>query len=225
MLIQPLILAQILRVTTSATLFYDEEEIVQDWDDSLWETREGKQVAFPQSSTGECLGERMSLRAGESAVIKSHKSFGLAPYNDGFRCRWIFKPVDCDLGLVCHLQTRTARSGSRSCQGGDYVRIMKGRTQTGAQAEVTFHKKYCGKRTASLKFSGDETVKIVFKTSSNSRKAPAKLDGFTCRVVCLGNSKPQIKQTTTTTTTTTTRLDPLVGLGRLPVKCRRPGKD
>ena len=192
MLLQHLILSQLLLTGTFAQLFYDETEIVEDWDDGEW--REGKQLLFPQDSAGQgqCLGEKRQLAGGETAVIKSHKSFGLAAYDDGFRCRWVFKPVQCDLTLVCHLQTRTARSGSRSCAGGDYVRIMKG----GPGGGVTFHKKYCGKRTASLKFSGNETLKIVFKAASNARKAAAKMDGFTCRVVCESKHKPTSTSTT-----------------------------
>ncbi len=37
-------------------------------------------------------------------------------------------------------------------------RIMKGRG-----SNVVFNKKYCGKDTTSLKFTGDETVKLLFK--------------------------------------------------------------
>ena len=185
---------------TSAQLYYDSEEIAQDWEEENW--RQDRQLIFPKE---ECLGEKMYLSGGESTVIKSHKSFGLTPYDDGFRCRWVFRPVQCNLGLVCHLQTRTARSGSRTCHGGDYLRIMKGRDD----GEVTFHKKYCGKRTASIKFSGNETVKIVFKASNNARKSVGKLDGFTCKVVCLSPDKPfkptPSTSTTTTITTTTTR--------------------
>ena len=200
MLIQHLILSQILIALTFAQLFYDEEEIVEDWEDEEW--REGKQLLFPQDSggKGQCMGEKRSLAGGEAAVIKSHRSFGLAPYDDGFRCRWVFQPTQCDLSIVCHLQTRTARSGSRSCHGGDYVRIMRG-----GSLGVSFHRKYCGKRTASLKFSGNDTVKIVFKTARKAGKAAAKMDGFTCRVVCESKHKP-----TSTSTTTTTTINPTI---------------
>ena len=197
---QSIPLQTLLVLFTSAELYYDTEEIAQDWEEDNW--RQDRQLIFPRE---ECLGEKMVLRAGESAVIKSHKSFGLSAYDDGFRCRWVFRPLQCDLGLVCHLQTRTARSGSRSCEGGDYVRIMKG--QQGVDG-VTFHKKYCGKRTASLKFSGNETLKIVFKASSNARKPPSKLDGFTCRVVCLSNNKPTSKPTLPPSTSTSTTTPP-----------------
>ena len=207
---------------TFAQLFYDEKEIAEDWEEGEW--REGKQLLFPQDSPGkgQCLGEKRSLGAGQTAVIKSHRSFGLAPYDDGFRCRWVFQPVECDLAIVCHLQTRTARSGSRSCQGGDYVRIMKG-----GQSGVTFHRKYCGKRSASLKFSGNETVKLVFKTASNAKKAAAKMDGFTCRVVCESKHKPTTTSpttpttTTTTTTTTTASSAPVCRCGVVPEEMRR----
>jgi hypothetical protein len=39
---------------------------------------------------------------------------------------------------------------------------MKGRG-----SNVVFNKKYCGKDTTSLKFTGDETVKLLFKVSKN----------------------------------------------------------
>jgi len=62
---------------------------------------------------------------------------------------------------------------------------------------VNFQKKYCGRRTASLKFAGQETVKMVFKSSNNARKRPDRLDGWTCKVVCLKPSRPSAKPTTT----------------------------
>ena len=38
---------------------------------------------------------------------------------------------------------------------------MKGRDK-----KVEFSKKYCGAQTASLKFTGDQTVKLVFKVTT-----------------------------------------------------------
>merc|ERR1712123_238317 len=135
----------------------------------------------------------MTLRAGEATALKSHSSYGRNAYDDGYRCRWIFKPVDCNLSLVCYMRTRKGNSG---CSGGDYLRIMKG-----GDDGVNFQKKYCGRRTASLKFAGQETVKMVFKSSNNARKRPDRLDGWTCKVVCLKPSRPSAKPTTTPTST------------------------
>ena len=33
----------------------------------------------------------------------------------------------------------------------------------GSGGKVEFEKKYCGRQTASLKFTGDQTIKIIFK--------------------------------------------------------------
>ena len=162
------------------------DEIDDDWDDREW------RFAFPdddQISANQCQGEKMTLRAGEATSLKSHSSYGRNAYDDGYRCRWIFKPIDCNLSLVCYMRTR---KGSNGCSGGDYLRIMKG-----GNDGVNFHKKYCGRRTASLKFSGDETVKMVFKSARNARKRPDRLDGWTCKVVCLKPSRPSSKPTTT----------------------------
>jgi len=162
--------------------YYDSEEVKVDWDDENWEGfSRTPRFTFPKDQD-ECLGEKMSLRSGETAVIKSHKSFGKNAYYNGYRCRWIFKPIQCDLSLVCYMKTRQNRHGG--CDGGDYLRIMKGHDSNTGVSTVDFHKKYCGKRTASLKFSGDETLKLVFKSSTNSKQIPNHLDGWTCKVVC-----------------------------------------
>jgi hypothetical protein len=162
------------------------DEIDDDWDDREW------RFAFPdedQISANQCQGEKITLRAGEATALKSHSSYGRHAYDDGYRCRWIFKPIDCNLSLVCYMRTR---KGSRGCSGGDYLRIMKGGVDG-----VNFHKKYCGRRTTSLKFSGDETVKMVFKSTRTARKRPDRLDGWTCKVVCLKPSRPSTKPPTT----------------------------
>jgi len=161
-------------------------EIDDDWDDREW------RFAFPdddQISANQCQGEKMTLRAGEATALKSHSSYGRNAYDDGYSCRWIFQPIDCNLSLVCYMRTRKGKGG---CSGGDYLRIMKG-----GDDGVNFQKKYCGRRTASLKFAGQETVKMVFKSSNNARKRPDRLDGWTCKVVCLKPSRPSAKPTTT----------------------------
>jgi len=162
-------------------------EVDEDWDDREW------RFAFPddeqENNENQCMGEKMTLRAGEATSLKSHSSYGRNAYDDGYRCRWIFKPVDCNLSLVCYMRTRKGNSG---CSGGDYLRIMKG-----GDDGVNFQKKYCGRRTASLKFAGDETVKMVFKSTNNARQRPDRLDGWTCKVVCLKPSRPSAKPTTT----------------------------
>ena len=62
--------------------YSDDPEIRADWDDSR---RNSKQLSFPSDKEDECAGERMSLRSGETAVIKSHKSFGKSGYSNGYR--------------------------------------------------------------------------------------------------------------------------------------------
>merc|ERR550532_6994 len=88
---------------------------------------------------------------------------------------------------------------------------------------VSFHKKYCGKRTASLKFTGSDTLKLVFKASEGVTINPTNADGWTCKVVCsnpstsrprpsttesildqLATAKPVVTTTLVTTTSTTT---------------------
>ena len=106
-------------------------------------------------------------------------------------------------------------------------RIMKGKDM-GDSTKVNFHKKYCGKRTASLKFSGEDTIKMVFKSSQESRQELSNLDGWTCKVTCkspslnfnkpkpttpsfldmLATAKPVTTPSTTTTTETTTTTTP-----------------
>ena len=43
---------------------------------------------------------------------------------------------------------------------------MKGRGK-----KLEFEKKYCGRQTASIKFSGDNLVKLAFKVNSNTSTA------------------------------------------------------
>ena len=173
----------------------DSDDIIQnDWDDEEWSSRESR-FTFPRDED-ECQGERMTLQSGETAIIKSHRSFGKKSYPNNFRCRWIFKPVQCDLNLVCYMKTRT--QSRWNCEGSDYLRIMKG-TDSSVEGNsiVKFHKKYCGKRTASLKFSGNETLKLVFKSVPEPKQIPSKLDGWTCKVVCVNPSRPSRPDSTT----------------------------
>ena len=66
--------------------YSDDPDIRADWDDSR---RNSKQLSFPSDKEDECAGERMSLRSGETAVIKSHKSFGKSGYSNGYRHEYI----------------------------------------------------------------------------------------------------------------------------------------
>merc|ERR1719471_1142047 len=184
---------------TPAALSDSDDIIQQDWDDEEWSSRESR-FTFPRDED-ECQGERMTLQSGETAIIKSHRSFGQKSYPNKFRCRWIFKPVQCDLNLVCYMKTRT--QSRWNCEGSDYLRIMKG-TDSSVEGNsiVKFHKKYCGKRTASLKFSGNETLKLVFKSVPEPKQIPSKLDGWTCKVVCVNPSRPSQPDTTTQSSAT-----------------------
>ena len=104
--------------------------------------------------------------------------------------------MECDLSLVCYIKTRVLRGGA--C-GGDYLRVMKGHDAEirGDKSKVSFHKKYCGKRTASLKFTGSDTLKLVFKASDGATIKPTNADGWTCKVVCSNPSTSRPRPTTT----------------------------
>ena len=190
----PLLSIVMMSSTVMSDYCSDDPDIRDDWDDSR---RNSKQLSFPSDQEeDQCSGERMSLRPGETAVIKSHRSFGKSGYSNGYRCKWSFKPVQCDLSLVCYIKTRVKRGGV--C-GGDYLRVMKGQDPEtrGGTSRVSFHKKYCGKRTASLKFSGGDTLKLVFKASEGANLAATNADGWTCKVVCSNPSHSRPRPTTT----------------------------
>ena len=76
----------------------EQAELAADWLDSEWEhTREGR-FSFP--TVQECQGERLELGPGETALLTSHRSLGTAGYAEGYRCRWVLQPLQCDLSLV-----------------------------------------------------------------------------------------------------------------------------
>ncbi|XP_023323582.1 transmembrane protease serine 9 [Eurytemora carolleeae] len=187
-------------------------ELEDDWNED--DPRDSRQIAFPSESMSgaedtECLGTAMSLRAGEGTLARSHRSYGKYSYDSNYRCKWVIKPISCDLSVVCHMKTREGRGGGDRCSGADYLRIMKG-----SGGKVEFEKKYCGRQTASLKFTGDQTIKIIFKSGKNGRAG--KLDGWSCKILCLPQqnsgsqsdsfnfSSTNTPMTTTTATTTST---------------------
>jgi hypothetical protein len=42
------------------------------------------------------------------------------------RCKWIIKPVACDLNVVCYMKTREGRGNGARCSGADYLRWEHG---------------------------------------------------------------------------------------------------
>ena len=104
------------------------------------------------------------------------------------------------------MRTRPGRGAEGGCRGADYLRVMKG----GQTGPANFNKKYCGKQTASLRFSRSDLVKLVFKSAEHGREEVGRRDGWSCKVTC---STPQstfsvtpMKTTSTTTTTQTTTI-------------------
>ncbi len=44
----------------------------------------------------------------------------------GRRCKWIIKPVACDLNVVCYMKTKEGRGNGARCSGADYLRWEHG---------------------------------------------------------------------------------------------------
>ena len=39
-------------------------------------------------------------------------------------CRWVFKPLQCDLSLVCRVKTREGYGRGNRCSNSDYLRYI-----------------------------------------------------------------------------------------------------
>ena len=75
--------------------FLDQPEF-QNFLQSLPSSRSGRTLLEPEPDLPECGGKFMSLNPGDTAVIKSHKSFGLTPYpSDYLVCKlfWAIQPI------------------------------------------------------------------------------------------------------------------------------------
>ena len=127
----------------------------------------------------ECAGGDIVLGPGEATILWSHRGYGRTPHPSPYYCGWTVKPRQCGLSLHCKVTLGQRRWGSkRGCKGEDYVRVMKG----GGDG-IGFHQKYCAEDSVSLKFSGDDFVKVVFQ-SFDKLKNMKDDSGAECKIVC-----------------------------------------
>ena len=130
-----------------------------------------------KNTSGDCTGGDIDLRQGEATLVRSHIGFGGKKYPGDYSCGWRVKPYHCDFNVECRVSFRR-RGGGRDFEGEDYLRIMKG-----GKNGIGYHQKYCGAKSVSLKFSGDDFVKIMFR-SFRLLDTLEPDSGVECKVVC-----------------------------------------
>ena len=130
-----------------------------------------------ENISGDCTGGEIDLRQGEATIVRSNTGYDRKPYPGDYACGWTVRPELCDLRVECRVSLGR-RGGRRNCEGEDYLRIMKG----GGNG-IGFHQKYCGEDSVSLKFSGDDFLKIVFRSFSILDRLEG-YSGMECKIVC-----------------------------------------
>jgi len=127
----------------------------------------------------ECRGGDIVLGPGEATILWSHRGYGRTSYPSHYYCGWTVKPRQCDLSLQCKVTLGQRRWGTRRrCEGEDYLRVMKG----GGDG-IGYHQKYCAEDSVSLKFSGDDFVKVVFQSFDKLENTKDN-SGAECKIVC-----------------------------------------